>query len=76
MEKMGGKVPKVGAPENNTYTYRTLCHGKFGRENSIYDRKWGAHTLDIFSPFVLFFDFYFLDFYVQHKHCGNAALST
>jgi hypothetical protein len=34
-----------------------------GGENSIYDVKWGAHTLDTFSPFVFIFrllDFRFL----------------
>jgi hypothetical protein len=41
------------------YNYRILCHRKFGLENSIYDMKWGAHTLGTF----LLLDFKILDFY-------------
>jgi hypothetical protein len=33
------------------YKYRKLCHGNFVPENSIYDTKWGAHTLGTFSSF-------------------------
>jgi hypothetical protein len=44
----------AGAPQKQ-YVYIILCHGKFGRDNSIYDMKWGAHTLGIFSSFVFTF---------------------
>jgi hypothetical protein len=39
-------------PLNNTYIEYILCHIKFGKENSIYDMKWGTPTLGTFSPFV------------------------
>jgi hypothetical protein len=51
-------MPKVSVTPK--YTYIIICHGKFGRENSIYDMKWGAKPLGTFSPFV--FTFRFLNF--------------
>jgi hypothetical protein len=45
---MGGKVPKVGEAQNDPNI--KYC-GKIGRENLIYDLKWGAHTLSTFLDF-------------------------
>jgi hypothetical protein len=56
-------VPKVRVPQNNTYIHRILCHGKFGRENSIYEMRWGA---DYFANFILLLDDKILDFYGKH----------
>jgi hypothetical protein len=68
--KNGGKVPKVGAPQNNTYMVRILCHGKLGQENSIYDLKRAAHTWDTFLPL----DFWFLDFYAADAVCTKKSI--
>jgi hypothetical protein len=55
---MGEQVSTVGAPQKQyIYMLKILCHGKFERENSIYDMKRGAHILGTFSPFVLLLDF-------------------
>jgi hypothetical protein len=52
----------VGGSDPRRYLYRILCHGKYGRENSIFD----AQTLALLSPFVLGFRFL----------CGKASLET
>jgi hypothetical protein len=52
-----------------------MCHGKFGRKNSTYDLKWGAHTLGAFSP--LCSTFRLPDFYgVPTNICSVTFIST
>jgi hypothetical protein len=46
-----GETQGKSAPKQ--YIYRILCHRNFGVGNSsIYDMKWGVHSLGTFSPFV------------------------
>jgi hypothetical protein len=37
------------------YIEYCLCHGKFWRENSIYDMRWGAHAFPFFTIRLLDF---------------------
>jgi hypothetical protein len=53
VKQNGGKSAQ-GRSNPKQYMYIILRHGKFGRENSIYYMKWGAHTLGTISPFFYF----------------------